>query len=112
MCLFRCRGATPSPALRTVMRFSCRWPRTLWPAKIPRPFKALVVLRVRIGDVDLPVHRVDDHVIEDSADTGESALRPRDRRWRLRHGIDDEDVLGGGREFQRVVIGTAKLIDP
>ena len=61
----------------------------------PRPFEALVVLGVRIGDIDLSAHRVD-NVIKDSADTGENALRPCDRRGWMRHGVDDEDVLVEG----------------
>jgi hypothetical protein len=64
-----------------------------------RSLEADLVPRVGVRDVDLPGHRVRDHVEEDRADAGEE-LRPRRRRpGRRRARVDDEDVLVGKREL-------------
>ena len=76
MCLFRWRGVTRSPPSITVMRASCRWPRTVVPSDA-RALEAHLVPRLGVGDVDVPVRRVDDHVEEDGADV---RRRSRSRR--------------------------------
>ncbi len=78
----------------------------------PRALEPLVVLRVGVGDIDLPVHRVDDHVVENGADAGIKPRRTCPLYRRIGQGVDDEDVLVGQREAHLVVPGAADVIDP
>jgi len=65
-----------------------------------------------VRDIDLPVHRVHHHVVEDGADAlivpgGSGELR---RRIGVR--VEDEDVLVGQGEADLVVPGPVELVDP
>ena len=103
MCLFRWRGETPPPGSSTVMRFWLCWPRTVWPAKIAGTLEAVHVPRLGVRDVDLPVHRIDGHVVEDRCRRPRRSRRPRPRR-RIRHRVDGEHVLVGQVEPDEAVV--------
>ena len=81
------------------MRLSCRWPRRLCPAKVPGPSNRVGVVRVGVGDVDLAVHGVDGHRVQDGADALEEAGRARELARRVGHGVEHEHVLVGQREL-------------
>ena len=112
MCLLRCRGATPPPGSSTVMRLSCRWPRRLWPAKVPGPSKRTSLSRLGVGDVDLPAHRVDGHVEEDGADALVEAAGAGDCAGGLALASITNTSLSGSEKLDVLVPGAAELVDP
>ena len=67
-----------------------------------RALEAHLVARLGVGDVDLPVHRVDGHVEQDGADAARRSRAP-DLRRRVGDRVDGEHVLVGQRELHRVV---------
>ena len=95
-----------------MIRLSWRWPRRLWPAKVPGPFETLVVPRLGVRDVDLAAHRVHHHVEEDGADAPVVAGGAAELRRRIGVRVDHEDVLVGQREADLVVPDPVQLVDP
>ena len=91
----------------TVMRASCRWPRTVV-ADVPGTFEAHVVARLGVAHVERAVGRVDDHVEEHGADVREGGRLAR----RVGERVDAEHVAIRQIEAHRVRPVAAELVFP
>ena len=78
------------------------------PGERAGPLEAGFVVGLGVRDVDLPAHRVGDHVEEHGADVGEA----RGLRRRAGVGVDREDVEVGQREAHPAVPVAAELVLP
>ena len=117
MCLLRCRGATlgvPPPAPRgehgdaALVQVAAQ----AVPGEGPRALEAVGVVRVGVGDVNLAIHRIDGHRVQDGADALEEAARSGKLARRIGHGVEHEHVLVGQREPHVLIAGAAERVDP
>ena len=65
------------------------------PCEDPGALEPIDVVRVGVGDIDLPVHGIDDHRVQDGADALEEAARSWELVRRVGHGVEHEHVLVG-----------------
>jgi hypothetical protein len=76
------------------------------------PFETFFIPCLGVRDVDLAIHRVHHHVVEDGADALVRAGRAGELCRRIGVGVDHEDVLVGQGEEDLGVPGPVELVDP
>ena len=78
--------------------------------KLAGTLEANMIVRFGVRDEDLPVRRIDDHVVEHGPDAAPGAAIDR-ARW-VRHRIDREHVLVGQRIQDALIPDLRRRIDP